>query len=130
MNIKMKHPVVSMDFVDDGCFFVYGDFYGNVFLFDLESEEISFLGSHNFGVTHVHYYPRHSLALTLGDDSVMRLYDSRQDKPAFDFKLDCGIPISSDLKKDAFIFATNTNQVVILDLDMLLKSGGKEYAAF
>ena len=35
MNIELKSPVVSMDFVDDGCEFVYGDFDGNVLLYDL-----------------------------------------------------------------------------------------------
>ena len=130
MNIKMKFPVVSMDFVDDGCCFVYGDFNGNVLLFDLQSEEVSYFGNHEYGVSRVHYYPTHSLTLTLGDDSSMKFYDSRQEKPAHDFNMGLGIPVSSELRKDVFIFATNTNQISILNLDSVIKSGGKDYATF
>lgn len=53
----------------------------------------------------------------------MKIYDSRQENPVFNHNMNLGMPVSSELKKDILIFATNTNQVTILNMDQLLRSG-------
>ena len=89
------------------------------------------MGSHEKGVSRVHFYPKHNLVLSLGDDSRMKLFDSRQDVAVFNTEMKIGIPVSSDLKKDVLILATNTNQVSILDIETMLRMKSQsEYATF
>ncbi len=107
LNVQLEYTSVAMDFIEDGTGIVFGDLEGRMLALDLMTMEASYLGQHKHGVNRVHYYPKHSLTLSLGEDSVMQLYDARSPEPVFSEQLQNGIPVSSDLKKETLIIATN-----------------------